>query len=306
MTSDISKAVPGIGAHIKVEEGTIPFKGYETWYQKVGECDDGKAPLLTFHGGPGALHNYLLSLAPIAETGRQVIFYDQLGCGNSPTPYLPDLWDTTLWQEEVDVVRDALGLDAVHLLGQSWGGMLAMQYAIAQPTGVKSMVVASSPASIPLWVTEANRLVEWLPEGMADAIKKGIAEEVYDSPEYQAAEAEYYHRHVCYLDPYPDYVTYSFGNMGDVYHIMQGYSEFMVIGKMKDWDVTDRLNTIKVPTLVTSGLMDEATPLIAKAVYDGIPDCEWELLMGTHLVHVELKDEYNKVVEAFFAKHDAD
>jgi proline iminopeptidase/L-proline amide hydrolase len=291
---------------LKVVQGTIPFKGYETWYERVGESEPGKAPLLTFHGGPGALHNYLKSLDGVAEMGREVIYYDQLGCGNSPTPYLPDLWSQELWLEEIDVLRDALGLDEVHLLGQSWGGMLAMLYAIGQPQGVKSMVVASSPASIPLWVSEANRLIEWLPEEHRNAIVKGLAEEDYESPEYLAASEVYYLRHVCNLVPQPDYVEYSFSHMGEVYHVMQGYNEFMVVGKMADYDVVDQLPSIKIPTLVTSGTVDEATPLIAKQIFDGIPGCEWALLEGTHLVHVEQKDLYNQTVEDFFSRHDQD
>jgi proline iminopeptidase/L-proline amide hydrolase len=168
------------------------------------------------------------------------------------------------------------------------------------------MVIASSPASIPLWVSEANRLIEWLPEEHREALQKGLREGDYESPEYLAASEVYYLRHVCNMVPQPDYVEYSFANMSEVYHVMQGYNEFMVIGKMADYDVTADLPNVTIPTLVTSGLMDEATPLIAKQVADLIPGAEWELLMGTHLVHVELKDEYNRIVEDFFSRHDND
>ena len=291
---------------LKIVEGTVPFKGYETWYMRVGESEPGKLPLLTLHGGPGAKHNYLRSFDELAtKYGREVIYYDQLGCGHSPTPYLPDLWDTALWEEEVDVMRDALGLDEMHLLGQSWGGMLALQYAInCQPEGVHSMVVASSPASIPLWEDEANRLMEWLPEGMADVLTEAIKTGEYDTPEYEAASKEYYLRHVCNLADPPAYVSESLGDMGDVYHVMQGNDEFMVTGKLKGWDVTADLGKIKVPTLLTSGVMDEATPWIVKPILDAIPGARWELLMGTHLVHVEQKEEYNRLVESFFEEHE--
>lgn len=291
---------------LKIVEGTIPFKGYETWYMKVGECAPGKLPLLTLHGGPGAKHNYLRSLDELAtKYGRQVIYYDQLGCGHSPTPYLPDLWSDKLWEEEIDVVRDALGLDELHLLGQSWGGMLAMQYAInRQPVGVHSMVVASSPASIPLWEEEANRLMEWLPEGMEEVLTEAIKTGEYDTPEYEAASKEYYLRHVCNLLDPPAYVSESMDNMEDVYHVMQGNDEFMVTGKLKGWDITADLDKIKVPTLLTSGVTDEATPWIVKPIYDAIPGARWELLMGTHLVHVEQQEQYNQIVEAFFAEHE--
>lgn len=285
-----------------VSEGRVPFKGYSTWYRRVGKCDPGKYPLLLLHGGPGACHNYLKSLEAIADTGREVILYDQLGCGNSAIPPNPDLWTAKLFEEEIDVIRDALNLDKVHILGQSWGGMLVMQYAISQPKGVVSMIVASSPSSMDLWLSEANRLIGYLPAEMAAALKKGDATGEIDTPEYKAAYDEYYRRHVCNLDPYPQYVTDSFSNMGEPYGVMQGASEFVVTGKLSNWDITDDLHKITIPTLLTSGVMDEATPLIVKTIYDRIPNCEWELLMGTHLVHVEQQEEYNRVVENFMRK----
>jgi proline-specific peptidase len=252
------------------------------------------------------LHDYLKSLDGLAEKyGREVIYYDQIGCGNSPVPEgNPDFWSTELFVEELDNLRGALGLDGIHLLGQSWGGMLAMQYALTQPTGIKSMVVASIPASIPLWVEEANRLLSYMPEDMQKAIAGGIAKEDWDNPAYIAASDEFYRRHVANLDPMPDYVEKSFSNAGEVYYTMQGHNEFMVTGKLKDWDVTDRLHEITIPTLLTSGHADEATPLIKKEIFDRIPGCKWELLRGTHLVHVERADEYNEKVEQFFEEND--
>ncbi|GHV96079.1 proline iminopeptidase [Spirochaetia bacterium] len=283
-------------------EGKVPFKGHSTWYRRTGKCEPGKYPLLLLHGGPGACHNYLESMEDIADFGREVIFYDQLGCGNSTIPSNPDLWSAKLFEEEIDVMRKALGLEKVHILGQSWGGMLLMQYAISRPKGIISMVVASSPASMDLWLSEANRLIDWLPPEMAGALKKADASGDYTSPDYKAAYAEYYRRHVCNLDPYPDFVSASFDNMGEPYYVMQGNSEFVVTGKLKGWDVTGDLHKITIPTLLTSGVMDEATPLIVKTIYDRIPDCEWALIMGTHLVHVEQRDEYNRIVEEFLSR----
>ncbi|MBL8130016.1 MAG: alpha/beta fold hydrolase, partial [Chloroflexia bacterium] len=110
-------------------EGKIPFKGYETWYRIYGDGEaPGKLPLLCLHGGPGAAHDYLESLAAMAHLGRRVIFYDQLGCSRSAIPESrPEMWTVDLYVEEVNAVRAALGLDHVHVLGQSWGGMLAME-----------------------------------------------------------------------------------------------------------------------------------------------------------------------------------
>src|SRR5436190_4907502 len=107
-------------------EGTVPFRGYDIWYRIVGDhAVPGKLPLLCLHGGPGAAHDYLEPIEAMAATGRRVIFYDQLGCGNSDHPNNPELWTVPLFVEEVGVIREALGLAHTHILGQSWGGMLA-------------------------------------------------------------------------------------------------------------------------------------------------------------------------------------
>src|SRR5438045_4206496 len=104
-------------------DGTIPFKGHHTWYRITGEADEpGKSPILLLHGGPGGTSDYMEPLEGLASTGRRVIRYDQLGCGKSATPSNPDMWTVELFVEEVDAVRQALGLDRVHVLGQSWGG----------------------------------------------------------------------------------------------------------------------------------------------------------------------------------------
>src|SRR5215210_169315 len=134
-------------------EGFVPFREFRVRYRIVGELDQpapGRFPLLVLHGGPGAPHDYLDPLAALAQSGRPVVFYDQLGSGNSDQPDDPTLWNIDLYLDEVDTVRRELGLDRVHLLGQSWGGMLALSYALMQPAGFLSLVVADSTASMPL------------------------------------------------------------------------------------------------------------------------------------------------------------
>ena len=121
-----------------VTEGTVPFRGFRTWYQVVGElpAPDGKLPLLVVNGGPGCPHDYLQDLASLAdESGRPVVFYDQLGCGRSDQPDDPALWVMATFVEEVAAVREALGLDRVHLLGHSWGCQVALEYVLGRPAG---------------------------------------------------------------------------------------------------------------------------------------------------------------------------
>jgi len=113
-----------MGTGTSITEGRLSFQGYNVWYRMVGGREEpGKWPLLCLHGGPGAPHDSLEPLEAMGATGRRVIFYDQLGCGNSDHPHNPSLWTVDLFVDEVGVVRRALGLDQLHVLGQSWGGM---------------------------------------------------------------------------------------------------------------------------------------------------------------------------------------
>ena len=163
----------------------MPFKSYRTCYKIVGEREvAGKLPLLLLHGGPGACHDYLWPLAALAQTGRRVIFYDQIGCGLSHiNESKPEMWTVDLYCEEIDAVRKAIGLEKIHLLGQSWGGMLAMEYLIRQPRGVVSATIASSPASMPQWVEEANQLREQLPPDVNALLLRHEAAGSTNSPE---------------------------------------------------------------------------------------------------------------------------
>ena len=292
-----------------VREGYIPFAGYRTYYRMVGECQDGRLPLLVIHGGPGAAHYYLTSLDGIAERyGRAVIYYDALGCGKSPCPPLYDRWSAEFAEEELVAVIEGLGFERIHLLGHSWGGMLAMQYATHLPGGIASMVVASSPASIDLWLEEAIRLRHYLPPEMDAALAQADVDGDYERPEVKAASAEYYRRHVQRV---PDeeidqrYVRPKDEPGDELYHYMQGMSEFVVTGELSHWDITDQLYKIEVPTLCTSGGADECTPTIVKEVVDRIPNCEWELFKGgTHSAHLEFPEAYNARVERFLEEHE--
>src|SRR5262245_18053338 len=285
-------------------EGRIAFKGFETWYCVAGEGEDaGKLPLLTLHGGPGACSDYLEPFESLAAGGRSVIRYDQLGCGKSgiaDRPHDPEMWTVELYVEEVDAVRNALGLERVHILGQSWGGMLAMEYALTQPDGVAGLIIESSPASMPLWVAEANRLREDLPPEVQAALLEHEANGTTDSPEYEAAMEVFYDRHVCRVKPAPPPFQRTLDCLADnpeVYHYMNGPSEFHVIGTIRDWDITGRLGEIGLQTLVLSCTYDEATPTIARAVADGIPGARWELFEhSSHTCHLEEPQRTMQVV----------
>ncbi len=288
-------------------EGRIAFRGYETWYRIVGDGEEpGKLPILTLHGGPGACHDYLESMAALAATGRRVIFYDQLGCGNSAVPSNPSLWTVGLYVEEVDAVRQALGLACVHLVGQSWGGMLGMEYALTQPAGLASLIIESSPSSMVQWVTEANKLREALPSETQRTLLAHEAAGTTDDPAYEDAMMVFYQRHVCRLPEWPEYVLRSFEKLSEnpeVYYTMNGPSEFHVTGTLKTWDITSRLGEIHVPTLVLSGRHDEATPAIHATVHHGIPSSESVIFEeSAHMCHIEEPEKFQQVVSDFLAR----
>jgi L-proline amide hydrolase len=294
---------------IPAKEGFVSFRGYQVWYRIVGERDaPGKLPLLCLHGGPGATHDYLEPLEALAASGRRVIFYDQLGAGNSDHPHTPSLWTVPLFVEELGVVRQALGLERVHILGQSWGGMLGMEYALTQPAGLVSLIVADSPASMPQWVAEANGLRADLPPEVQATLLKHEVAGTTDDPAYQDAMLVFYRRHVCRLDPWPDCLNRTFDKLAqdpEVYFTMNGPSEFHVIGVIKDWDIVGRLGEIEVPTLVISGRYDEATPAIAETVHRGIPGSEWVVFeQSSHTPHLEETERYLQVVTSFLDRHE--
>ncbi len=295
---------------VPAREGHIPFHGYNTWYRIVGEHEEpGKLPLLVLHGGPGATHDYLESLEAMASTGRRVIFYDQLGCGNSDHPHNPSLWTVELYVEEVDAVRRALGLDHLHLLGQSWGGMLGMEYALTQPSGLASLVVSDSPANMRQWVEEANRLRSDLPPEVQETLSRHEEAGTTDDPAYEAATQVFYRRHVCRLDPWPDYVRRAFAKLAEnpeVYNAMNGPNEFHVIGTLKDWSIVDRLGEIRVPTLLLSGRYDEATPAIVETIQQRIPGSEWVIFeQSSHMPHAEEPERYMQVLDGFLSRVEA-
>jgi proline-specific peptidase len=216
------------------------------------------------------------------------------------------MWTVELFVEEVDAVRTALGLERLHVLGQSWGGMLAMEYALTQPDGVAGLLIESSPASMHLWVEEANRLRDELPPDVQATLLEHEANETTDSPEYQAAMEVFYDRHVCRTKPMPAPFQRTLDCLDanpEVYGYMNGPSEFHVIGTLKDWDITDRLGEIRLPTLVLSGRYDEATPTIARSVADGIPGARWELFEeSSHTCHLEEPERTMQVVGDFLTE----
>jgi len=282
-----------------------------TWYRVVGDLKSSKTPVMILHGGPGAGHNYCEPIAEVlAQTGRAAVLYDQIGCGNST--HLPDkpkeFWTPELFMEELVLLTEHLGISNKYdIVGQSWGGMLGMQFAITKPKGLNAMVIADSPASMEVWVSEANKLRKELPPEVEATLLKHEAAETTEDPEYVDAVNVFYARHVCRI-PQPPYVLASFEQLAadpTVYHTMNGPSEFHVIGSLKHWDIRPQLKEISTPTLLVSGQYDEATPAMVKEIHGLIPGSKWELFAeSSHMPHVEEHAKFKRVVAEFLDSHD--
>ncbi len=293
-------------------EGAVPFRGGQTWYRITGDLQaGGPAPLVVLHGGPGVGHNYALMMANLARQGRAVVHYDQLGCGGSThLPEAPaDFWTPELFVAELRAVVEALGIaDRFHLLGQSWGGMLAPEVVLADPRGVRSMTVCDSPASMELWLRAANELRDRLPREVQETLLEHEEAGTTDSPEYERAMQVFYDRHVCRVVPNPPEVADSFAQLAEdptVYHTMNGPSEFHVVGSLRSWSVVDRLGGIDVPTLVVAGAHDEARPETWAPFVERIPDVRSHVFGdSSHMPHVEEPEAFLSVVGDFLRSHD--
>lgn len=295
-----------------VREGFAPFGEWQTWYRVTGDLSSDPAPLVVVHGGPGCTHDYVVSIADVANFGRAVVHYDQLGAGRST--HLADrdasFWTVELFLDELENLLAHLGItERYHLLGQSWGGMLGAEHAIRRPDGLRSLVLSNSPASMALWSSEAKILRSQLPGDIEAALDRHEAAGTVNDPEYLAATQVYYDRHLCRVLPNPPEVLRTNEYLAQdptVYHTMNGPNEFYCIGTLRDWSVVDEVHRINAPTLLISGRFDEATPATVQPFFDAIGDVRWEIFEeSSHMPFIEEPEKYLHVVESFLAAHDA-
>src|SRR6184192_291656 len=213
-------------------EGYVDFRGYGTWYRVVGDRSSAAAPLLALHGGPGSTHNYFAPLEQLADE-RPVVLYDQIGCGNSDRP--TDIeWSVAVFREEVDAVRGQLGLERIHLLGTSWGGMLALEHVLSGARGIVSLVLSSTLANVDQWAEEQLKLRAQLPPEVIEVFERHERAGTYDDPEYERAMDVYFDRHF-YRGPKPreELERMAAEKAPDVYRAMQGPNEWTITGAMK-------------------------------------------------------------------------
>ena len=301
--------------------GKIPFSypktglQGETYYLQWGDLSAEVSPLICLHGGPGVGHLYLLPISLIWEDyGIPVIMYDQIGCGNST--HFPStkgdghFWTPQLFMAELDNLKTHLGITHFDLLGQSWGGMLAGQYAIEQqPKGLRKLVISDSPTDMVQWVAVANRLRQQLPADVQQTLDRCEREGRTESPEYEEAVMYYYALHVCRVVPFPRELTDAFARLKEdntVYETMNGPSEFYVIGTLREWKITEALRKVTAETapgglLVMNGYYDEAQDETC-AAYFTQPRCrtKWvRYALSSHMPMLEETEAYVRDLGTF-------
>jgi proline-specific peptidase len=285
------------------EEGFVKVLDQWIFYKSFGEPHRGT--ILCLHGGPGSAHDGGICMARLTEEGYRVVFYDQLGCGKSDQPLDQSLYTVERYVDEVEGVRQGLGLGKIHLYGHSWGGMLNLAYAIKHASNLNSLLVSSGTPSTPLCAAEMWRLRSELPKDLQATLATYERDGDYWNDDYLRAMEQVYKRHVCRLDPWPPSIrslidSKRMGSPGLIYKLMWGPNEFFPVGTLRYWDVTEQLDKISVPTLITCGRYDEVTPKNAEVLRRGIRDAKYMIFeKSSHSSRIEEPDRYMDVYGSF-------
>lgn len=297
-------------AGVKLIPVTTPKGTFKVWTKRFGR--NPRIKLLLLHGGPGAAHDYFESLEGyLPAEGIEFIYYDQLGSAGSDQPTDTDLWTIPRFVEEVEQVRTALGLtrENFYLLGHSWGGILAVEYALKYGANLKGLVISNMMMSIP----DYNRYAEEvLAKGMDPAVVKEVkaleAKGQYDSPRYmELLLPNFYAKHLCRLPDWPDAVNRGFGRINkQIYVLMQGPSEFGASGRLERWDRKADLPKLAMPTLVIGGTYDTMDPAHMKWVAGQVQHGSFLLCpKGSHMAMWDDQRTYNLGLIRFLRETDA-
>jgi proline iminopeptidase len=290
---------------IPSEEGYLEVEGGKIWYRTAGARGE-RTPLLLLHGGPGGGSRTLESLEALGKD-RLVVFYDQLGAGRSDHPVDTSLWTIERHIMELNLVREKLGLEHVHVLGHSWGSMLLIEYLLTRPEGVVSATFASPLFSTARWIADAQERVKELPEDVQRVIEVHERAGTTDSAEYQEAVSLFYHRFLSRTDPWPESMNLEFQEFGaEVYKYMWGPSEFSATGTLSDWDRMDALPGLELPTLFTVGEFDETLPSTVQDYARSVPGARFEMIPNAaHITFVDAPDVCIDVVRKFLSDVEA-
>jgi proline iminopeptidase len=282
---------------IKMVTIETPKGKFKVWTKQIGNNPTIKVLLL--NGGPGCTHEYFECFESfLPKEGIEFIYYDQLACGNSDNPKDTSLFNLPRYVEEVEQLRVALHLDKnnFYLLGHSWGGILAMQYTLKYQNNLKGLIISNMMASCPKYGKYADDvLAKQMDATILDTIRSMEKLGDFKNPKYmQLLQANYYARHICRLPEYPEPVSRSFNKMNnDLYTIMQGPSEFGISGKLTNWDVSNELKNINVPTLVIGATYDTMDPKYMEWMSKEIPKAQFLLCdKGSHMCMYDDQQAY--------------
>ena len=283
-------------------EGYEQVPGGRVWYRIVGHGT--RTPLLVLHGGPGVPSTYLKPLAALADE-RPVVFYDQLGAGKSDHPTDTTLWRLERFVDEVARVREALGLREVHLYGHSWGGMLAVDYLLTHPTGVKSLILAGAPINVRRTQHDDDSLKATLPDSIATVLARHERDGTCDAPDYQAATVVYLQHFFARRLPWSVDLDSAIAGYDPTASIAMsgpcGRSDPFIA-----YDRTDRLGEIATPTLFIVGAYDPTTPAAMRLYQSHLPGSEVVVLDGFgHLPMQDDPERYNSEIRDFLRRVEA-
>jgi len=250
-------------AGIKMIPIKTPVGDFKVWTKRFG--NNPRIKVLLLHGGPAATGEYMECFESFfPKEGIEFYEYDQLGSYRSDKPTDSSLWTTDRFVEEVEQVRKAIGADATnfYILGNSWGGILGMSYALKYQDNMKALIVANMMASCPEYGEYSKVLAKQMDPKVVEEIKAIEAKGEFTSPRYmELLTPNFYNEHICRLKEWPEPVTRSFSHMNyEIYKMMQGPSEFGIAGRLANWDVKNRLKEIKIPTLMIGAKHDTMDP----------------------------------------------
>lgn len=279
-------------------EGFIDVPGGRVWYRSVGYGH--ATPLLLVHGGPGLPSGYLTPLRRVTAD-RPVVFYDQLGAGNSDRNSDQSLWRVDRFVRELAAVRRSLGLTEVHILGHGWGAMLAVEYLRTNPEGVQSLILASPVLNAERWAADAQKLIVRLSPEAQRAIETHAAAGTTVDPAYQSALQEYYRRYLSRSEPWSTHLNDAFGKVNSsLRNFMWGPSEFAITGTIKDYAAEEFLAQIAVPVLFTAGRYDEVTPATIQHYQSLVPGSQIAIFENSaHMTMLDEPDAYADAVRQF-------
>ena len=277
--------------------------GHNVWTKRIGRSP---IKVLLLHGGPGFNHEYLECFEDfLPAAGVEMYYYDQLGCGNSDHPNDDRLWTIARYTDEVEAVRKGLGLENFILYGHSWGGMLAIEYALKYGKHLNRVVISDMTASIPAYVDHANAIRHALSPADQATLAKYEKLGKTDDPAYQSVMNKVYAEHVLRLKDWPEPVARSFTHANQhIYNVMQGPNEFVITGNLKNWDRWKDLSQIKTPTLVMGAQNDEMDPDQIRREGRLIPGAKtWISAKGSHLCMYDDQDAYFAALLPFLQGH---